>query len=127
MLFLDHDIFFLFLDNIEKIKKTFSKVLNTFENIMENGAFVPKEQCSIFHNIFKYMIFQRRQKALLWSIVLKEILGLYMHSAKKKKNMPTKCSNAQHLVDYSKNNCSMKKIKNRGMSCNSLWIPAFVV
>ena len=26
-----------------------------------------------------------------------------------------------------KNNCSMKKIKNRGMSCNSLWIPAFVV
>ena len=26
-----------------------------------------------------------------------------------------------------KNNCSMKKIKNRGLSCNSLWIPAFVV
>ena len=26
-----------------------------------------------------------------------------------------------------KNNCSMKKIKIRGMSCNSLWIPAFVV
>ena len=26
-----------------------------------------------------------------------------------------------------KNNCSVKKIKNRGMSCNSLWIPAFVV
>ena len=26
-----------------------------------------------------------------------------------------------------KNNCSMKKIKNRGMSCNSLWISAFVV
>ena len=24
-------------------------------------------KCSIFHNIFKYMIFQRRQKALLWS------------------------------------------------------------
>ena len=34
---------------------------------MENGGFAPMEQCSIFHNIFKYMIFQRRQKALLWS------------------------------------------------------------
>ena len=31
---------------------------------MENGAFAPKEQCSIFHNIFINMIFQ---KALLWS------------------------------------------------------------
>ena len=55
--------------------------MNTFENIMVNGVFAPKEQmlhfpyyfqiqkskCSIFHNIFKYMIFQRRQKALLWS------------------------------------------------------------
>ena len=38
--------------------------LNTFENIMENEAFAI---CSIFHNIFKYMIFQRCQKALLWS------------------------------------------------------------
>ena len=26
-----------------------------------------------------------------------------------------------------KNNCSMKKIKNQVMPCNSLWIPAFVV
>ena len=26
-----------------------------------------KSKCSIFHNIFKYMIFQRRQKVLLWS------------------------------------------------------------
>ena len=26
-----------------------------------------KSTCSIFHTIFKYMIFQRRQKALLWS------------------------------------------------------------
>ena len=32
---------FLFLDNIEKIKKILSQVLNTFENIMENGAFAP--------------------------------------------------------------------------------------
>ena len=39
LLFLNHDIFFLFLDDIEKIQ-----VLDTFENIMENGAFAPKEQ-----------------------------------------------------------------------------------
>ena len=42
-LFLDHDIIFLFLDNIEKINISLSKVLNTFENIMENGAFAPLE------------------------------------------------------------------------------------
>ena len=37
---------FLFLDNIEKkkIKKNLSKVLNTFKNIMENGAFAQNEQ-----------------------------------------------------------------------------------
>ena len=35
---------FLFLDNIEKIQENLSLVLNTFENIMENGAFAPKEQ-----------------------------------------------------------------------------------
>ena len=34
---------------------------------MENGAFAPVSKCSIFHNIFKYVIFQRRQKALLWN------------------------------------------------------------
>ena len=45
MLFLDHDIHqFLFLDNIEKFKKSSSKVLNTFENIMENEGFAPMGQ-----------------------------------------------------------------------------------
>ena len=29
---------------MEKFKKKISLVLNTFENIMENGAFAPKEQ-----------------------------------------------------------------------------------
>ena len=33
---------------------------------MENGTFAPMEQM-LFHNIFKYVVFQRRQKALLWS------------------------------------------------------------
>ena len=63
MLYLDHDIIFYF-SNIEKIQEKFDK---SFENIMENGAFAKKSKCSIFHNIFKYMIFQRRQKALSWS------------------------------------------------------------
>ena len=47
-LFLDHDIIFNFLDTIDKIKENLSLVLNTFENIMENGAFVSKEQMQDF-------------------------------------------------------------------------------
>ena len=34
---------------------------------MENGAFAPKEQMLNLDNIFKYMIFQRLQKASVWS------------------------------------------------------------
>ena len=51
---------FSFLDKLKKFKKNLSKVLNNFENIMENGAFAQRSKCSIFHNIFKNMIFQRR-------------------------------------------------------------------
>ena len=47
-LFLDHDIIydiiFNFLTTLKKFKKTLNYVLNAFENIMENGAFDPKEQ-----------------------------------------------------------------------------------
>ena len=39
---------------------------------MEHLLFCNK--CSIFHNIFKCMIFQRRKKALLWSKWLKSIV-----------------------------------------------------
>ena len=46
--------------------------MNTFENILENGAFAPKNKCSIFHIFFKNMIFQRRQKGVLWSKGLNE-------------------------------------------------------
>ena len=60
-LFLGHDIIFYFRQHQ---KKNLSKVLNTFENIMENRAW---SKCSIFHNIFKYIVFQRHQKALSWS------------------------------------------------------------
>ena len=38
---------------------------------MEHLLFLSK--CSIFHNIFKYVIFQRRQKALMWSKGLSRI------------------------------------------------------
>ena len=34
---------------------------------MENGAIAPRIKCSIFHNISKYVAFQRCKKALLWS------------------------------------------------------------
>ena len=57
---------FLFLDNIEKNQDK-CKALNTIENIMENEAFAPKEQMFHFHNIFKNVVFQRCQRALLWS------------------------------------------------------------
>ena len=52
---------------MEKFKKNLSSVLNTSENVMENGALAPlhlkilwkmehllqKSKCSIFHNISK--------------------------------------------------------------------------
>ena len=44
----------------KKFKKIFSKVSNTFENIMENDAFAHLEQMLHFHNIFEYLIFQGR-------------------------------------------------------------------
>ena len=46
---------------MKKFKKNLSKVLNTFEKIMDNGVLLMLH----FPYIFKYMIFQRRQKALL--------------------------------------------------------------
>ena len=52
---------FLFLDNSEKInKKILSKALNTFGNIMENGAFAPLSKCPIFHNVFRYVVLWRK-------------------------------------------------------------------
>ena len=56
-LFLDHDIIFLFLDNIEKIQ-----VLNTFENIMENGAFAPKDQMHYFPYYFQIHYISKESK-----------------------------------------------------------------
>ena len=48
--------FTIFRQHRKKIKKNLSEVLNTFENIIKKWSI-----CS------KYMIFQRRQKALVWS------------------------------------------------------------
>ena len=49
------------------------------ENIMENGAFAPKEQMLHFPFYFQYMIFQRHQKALIWSKGLKTWTRLYQY------------------------------------------------
>ena len=44
-LYLDNDNIFYFQTTMKKFKKKkISSVLNTFENIMENGALAPKEQ-----------------------------------------------------------------------------------
>ena len=42
-----------------------------------------KSKCSIFPNIFKHMIFQRHQKALLWSKGLKAVWKLISWHHKK--------------------------------------------
>ena len=49
--------------------------MNTFENIMETGAFAPMEQMLFFHDILKYIVIQRRQKGLSWGT------GLTCHQA----------------------------------------------
>ena len=66
-LFIDHDIDFYFLENIDRTREKFNLSFENFENIMENGAFAPKEQTLHFHNTFKCMMLQRHQKALSWS------------------------------------------------------------
>ena len=68
---------FSILDNIEKIKK---KIKLSFENIKKMEHLLQKSKCSIFHNIFNYMIFQRHQKVLLWSkwLTVNNILSLSM-------------------------------------------------
>ena len=58
-LFLDHDIIFYLETKLKKGKKKFRKVLKIFWK-MEH--LLQMSKCSIFHNIFKYMIFQRRQR-----------------------------------------------------------------
>ena len=55
---------FLLLDNIEKKSRTIlSKVLDTFENIMEKGAFAPMEQMLLFPS---YLQIHDISEALLW-------------------------------------------------------------
>ena len=63
--------------------------MNTFENIMENGAFAPLEQMLNFHNIFKYVVFQRRQKALSWSKGLNMMLHVFVKVAIMSKSLST--------------------------------------
>ena len=57
---------FLFLDNIEKnITNKLSYVLNTIENIMENGAFAPKEQMLHFSNYFQILDISKTSKGVI--------------------------------------------------------------
>ena len=44
MLFLDLDIIFYFKTTLKETQEKLSPVLNTFENIMENGAFALLEK-----------------------------------------------------------------------------------
>ena len=55
----------LFLDNIEKIK--WKKRKKKEKKYHEKWNICSKKPMLNFHNIFKYMIFQRRQKVLIWS------------------------------------------------------------
>ena len=50
--FFIHFIIFYIKTTLKNFKKNLSSVLNTFENIMENGEFVPKEQMLPFSIIF---------------------------------------------------------------------------
>ena len=50
-LYLNHGFILYFRQIEQKFKEYLSKVLNTFENIIENEAFAQRSKCSIFHNI----------------------------------------------------------------------------
>ena len=64
-LFLDHDNIFYFLTMLKNFNKNLREVLNTFEKIIENGAFfLQKSKCCIFHIYFQICDIS---KALLWS------------------------------------------------------------
>ena len=76
MLFIDHYTISIF-NNIKKIKKNLSKVLNTIKILWKMEHLLRMSKCSIFHNIFKYMIFQRRPEALLMSKGSNEFLRYY--------------------------------------------------
>ena len=50
---------------LKKIKKNLSKVLNTLENIMENGAFVSKEQMLNFPKYFQKHDISKASKGVM--------------------------------------------------------------
>ena len=60
-------ISFLFLDNTGK-QSYVLKIIWKMEHLLQ------KSKCSIFYNIFKYIIFQSRQRVLIWSKELEEVL-----------------------------------------------------
>ena len=65
MLCLEHcTIFYKHINSTFQIfsKKYFFLHFNSFENIMENGAFAPQEQMFHFYNILENLTFQRPPK-----------------------------------------------------------------
>ena len=63
-------------DNIEKFQEKYKLSFECFfKKIWKMEHLLQKSKCSIFNNIFKYMIFQRRQKAL----VLEFLMRGYLH------------------------------------------------
>ena len=64
-LFLDHDIIFYFKTTLKKNQENLSKALNTFENIMENGAFTPKEQKLHFPLYFQICCISKASKVII--------------------------------------------------------------
>ena len=89
----------------------YKQSLEYFCDIMENGAFgLQRSKRSIFHNIFKCVVFQRRQKALLWSKGLQQMICDFLYknvmstldpSAENKESM-TEALVAEGLVDLRK-------------------------
>ena len=60
-----HRLFFLFLDNIEKITQKLKLSLNTFENIKESGTFARKEQMFHFSEFFQIHDISKASKGVI--------------------------------------------------------------
>ena len=72
---------FLFLDNIgKKFKENLKKVLNTFENIMENGAFAPEEQFLRFPLYFQIHDTSRASNGIIMACGLTQKIVFFLNS-----------------------------------------------
>ena len=65
--FLILTLFSIFLQHWKNWRKFYVKFWKLLKILRKMEHLLQKIKCSILSNIFKYMIFQRRQNALLWS------------------------------------------------------------